>query len=421
MNPSLPAWPGEPIHDPMEVKRRFLIREDVVFLNHGSFGACPRVVFDTYQSWQRELEGQPVEFLGRRFLKLMSEARAELAEFVGADADGLVFVPNATYGMNVVARSLARTLPLRPGDEILTTNHEYGAIDRIWRFVAERSGARLHSVALPSSLTTPEEVVKTILRGWNPQTRILSLSWVTSPTALIMPIKMLVEAARERGVVTVIDAAHAPGLLDEPEFQLEPLGADFVVGNCHKWMLAPKGAGFLHAAPKRRETLEPLVVSWGFQADPPGSSRFLDQHVYTGTTDPAAFLSVPTAIAFLRNPDWIRIRDLCRRRAAWVRHEIAEIVGGEPERFCPDSPQWFRQLVACQLPPCDAHGLQKALWERHRIEVPCTRLGGSIDAIRAEDPRRWLRVSVQGYTSDNDLGTLLGALREEWPRFAAQT
>ncbi|ADV63431.1 aminotransferase class V [Isosphaera pallida ATCC 43644] len=418
MNYSIPPWPHAPGPDPREIKHQFLIRNDVIFLNHGSFGACPRVVFETYQSWQRELEEQPVEFLGRRFLGLMSEARAKLAEFVGSDPDGLIFVPNATYGMNVVARSLAHTLPLGFGDEILTTDHEYGAIDRVWRFIAQHVGARLRRVTLPSTLSTPEELAETILAEWNPRTRIFSLSWVTSPTALVMPIKMLVEEARRRGVVTVIDAAHAPGLLDESEFRLEALGADFVVGNCHKWMLAPKGAGFLYAAPRGRETLEPFVVSWGYQADPPGRSRFLDQHGYTGTTDPAAYLSVPTAIEFLRNPDWVLIRERCRTRAAMVRRRVAEIVGSEPERFCPDSSQWFRQMVACPLPSCDALGLQKALWERHRVEVPCTRLGGSIDAVHADDPRRWLRVSVQGYTTDHDLETLLGALREEWPRYA---
>ncbi|MBU0496050.1 MAG: aminotransferase class V-fold PLP-dependent enzyme [Chloroflexi bacterium] len=204
----------------------FLLRPDVIFFNHGSFGACPRPVFEAYQAWQLELERQPVEFLGRRHAALMHEARAALEAFVGAAADDLVYIPNATTGVNIVARSL----PLAPGDEVLTTDHEYGAMDRTWRFVCGQRGTRYVRQPVPLPITSVEQVVDAIWAGVTPHTRVLFLSHITSPTAVTLPVTELVHRAREAGLITVIDGAHAPG---QVPLDLTALGVDFYLANCH--------------------------------------------------------------------------------------------------------------------------------------------------------------------------------------------
>src|SRR5262245_16903128 len=220
--PTLPVAAGE-----------FLLRPEITFLNHGSFGACPRPVFEIFQAWQRELEAQPVEFLGRRISQLLAEARARLASYVGTQADHLVFVPNATYGVNVVARSLE----LQPGDEVLTTNHEYGAADRAWRFNCARRGVRYISrpIALPAECDEP--IADQLWAGVTERTRVIFLSHITSPTALIFPVAEICRRARAAGIMTVVDGAHAPGQID---LDLEGMGVDFYSGNCHKWLCAPK-------------------------------------------------------------------------------------------------------------------------------------------------------------------------------------
>jgi isopenicillin-N epimerase len=216
------------MHTNERLRDEFLLRPEVVFLNHGSFGACPRPVFEEYGRWQRELEAQPVEFLGRRFPALMREAREKLAAYVGAQTDDLVFVPNATTGLNVVARSL----PIEPGDEVLATNHEYGALDRTWRFVCGKRSAAYINQPVPLPLESPEQVVEAVWSGVTSRTRVLFLSHIPSPTALIFPVQELVRRARETGLWTVIDGAHAPGQI---QLDLSVLEADFYAGNCHKW------------------------------------------------------------------------------------------------------------------------------------------------------------------------------------------
>jgi isopenicillin-N epimerase len=269
----------------------FLLRPGITFLNHGSFGACPRPVFDIYQGWQRKLEEQPVEFLGRQINDLLAMARAPLAAYLGTHADNLVYVPNATYGVNIVARSLELAL----GDEVLTSDHEYGACDRAWRFVCARRGVRYINQPISLPVESQEAVVEQLWAGVTERTRVIFLSHITSPTALIFPLAAICRRAREHGIMTLIDGAHAPGQID---LALDQLGADFYTGNCHKWLCAPKSAGFLYARPERQALLHPLVVSWGWESLNPGVSPFIDYFEWRGTHDPAAYLSVPAAIAF---------------------------------------------------------------------------------------------------------------------------
>lgn len=378
------------------LREQFLLRPDVAFLNHGSFGACPRPVFEVYQRWQLELQRQPVEFLGRRFGELMRAAREPLAAFVGADPDDLVYVPNATIGLNVVARSL----PLWSGDEVLSTDHEYGALDRTWRFVCQKRGAHYVNHPLPMPLESHEQVIEALWSRVTPRTRVLFLSHITSPTALILPVAELVRRAREAGILTVIDGAHAPG---QVPLNLTALGADFYAGNLHKWVCAPPGSAFLYARREVQPLLEPLVVSWGWQSETPGPSRFIDEQEWQGTRDIAAFLAVPAALEFLAAHDWPRVQRECHALARVARRAIGRLTGLAP--LSPDSPDWYAQMVALPLPPCDGETLKQRLYEEFAAEVP----------IIAWNGRHLVRVSVQGYNTRDDVETLVGALSELLP------
>ena len=370
----------------------FMLDPKVVFLNHGSFGACPRPVFETYQDWQRELERQPVEFLGRRFEGLMHEARTALGEFVGADADDLVFVPNATTGLNIVARSLR----LPAADEVLATDHEYGALDRTWRFLCQKWDALYVRRPIPLPITSSEDLVEAIWAGVNPRTKVLFLSHITSPTAIIFPITELIARARAAGILTVIDGAHGPGQIP---LALEELGADFYVGNCHKWMMTPKGSAFLYARRDVQPLLEPLVVSWGWDAVEPGPSPFIDHHQWQGTNDIAAYLSVPAAIRFMETHQWPRVRERSHDLLQAARREIAEITNLPP--IAPDSGEWYAQMAAFPLPRCDTELVKRRLYDEFHIEVP----------IVTWNERPLVRVSLQGYNTPADVGVLTGALR----------
>ncbi len=383
------------------LREQFLLDPDVIFLNHGSFGACPAPVFAEYQRWQRELERQPVAFIQRRQHGLLDHARHRLASALGASADDLVFVPNATSGLNVFARSLG----LRPGDQVLTTDHEYGALDLTWRHLCDRWGARYVNVALPLPMTTPETLVETLFAAVTPATRVIFLSHVTSPTALIFPVAEICRRARERGILTVVDGAHAPGQID---LDLDAIGADAYSGNCHKWMCGPKGSAFLHVRPEHQDRVEALAVSWGwgegFQAhDGLARSQFIHRNQWQGTRDPAAYLAVPAALDFLAAHDWDAVRQRCFTMATGVAARVADLTGLAP--VSPLTTDWVRQMVAMPIPPVDPVALAARLLDEYGIEVPLTRHGDHL----------MVRVSVQGYVTDEDLDALVGALRALLP------
>ena len=377
----------------------FLLRPGVVYLNHGSFGACPRPVFDRYQAWQRELEAEPVEFLGRRFAELMRAARGALAAFVGADPDDLVFVPNATTGLNSVVRSLR----LEPGDEVLATDHEYGALDRTWTFICEKRGARYVRRLLPLPIASAEEILDAVWSGVSDRTRVLFLSHVTSTTAVVLPVAELVRRARERGIVTVIDGAHAPGQIP---LDLAALGADFYAGNCHKWMNAPKGSAFLYARRAMQPLLEPLVVSWGWRSDRPGPSRFVDEYEWQGTRDIAAYLTVPAAIEFMHEHDWPAVQRACHDLARAGRDRINAVTRLAP--LTPAGDGWFGQMATVALPPCDHEALQRRLFDEFTIEIPTFSWNGG----------SYLRVSIQAYNDVSDVDALVHALSRLLPTVA---
>jgi isopenicillin-N epimerase len=369
-------------------KELFLLNPDIAFFNHGSFGACPKPVFEAYQQWQRELEWNPVDFLGRRRVQLIDDARARLAEYLRVPVDNLIFVVNATQGVNTVARSLS----LQPGDEILTTNHEYGAINNTWRYVCKHTGAKFVDLHITLPVTTSEAFIEEFWAAVTPQTRVISISHITSPTALIFPIAEICRRAREAGILTVIDGAHAPGHL---ELDLEAIGADFYAGNCHKWLCAPKGCGFLYARPERHDIVEPLVISHGWQPD----STFASRNEWQGTRDISAFLSVPDAIAFQAEHDWPAVRQRCHAQAVDLSHRVNQFTGMSP--IATDLDLWFGQMIAIPLPKDRLRDIATRLYEEYDVIVS----GGVIDG------ENFMRVSVQAYNTQADCDRLYEALK----------
>jgi isopenicillin-N epimerase len=393
----------------MPLRDLFLLDPDVVFLNHGSFGATPRPVFEVYQEWQRRLERQPVRFFQRELMNELCVARAALGAYLNAPADDLAFVPNATAAVNIVARSLR----IEPGDEILTTDHEYGACDNVWDLVAGRAKAKVvrRPVALP--VPTQDAILEEIWSGVTARTKLIFASHITSPTALRLPVEALCRRAREAGILTMIDGAHGPGQIP---LDLTALEADFYTGNCHKWLCAPKSAGFLYVRRDLQQELVPYVVSWGIGENNPfdNGSRFLDNLQWPGTIDQSAYLSVPAAIAFQREHDWDAVRESSHALVRRAIAGIAEITGLPPiypadagaSAGGRDAPRFYHQMAAAPLPPVgDIRAFQDRLYERG-VEIPCLVWNG----------RPYIRVSIQGYNTEADVEALWVALRAILPR-----
>jgi isopenicillin-N epimerase len=368
------------------LRAQFLLDPEVVFLNHGSYGACSRPVFARYQAWQLELERQPVEFLGRRVEELFAEARAGLAAYVGARADDLVFVENTTAGINIAARALG----LRPGDEVLSTDLEYGALNFMWERLCAQTGARYVRAPVRLPTSGADEIADAVWAHAGPRTRAVFVSHLTSASALVLPAEELCRRAREAGIVSIVDGAHVPGQLP---LDVESFGADVYVGNCHKWLCAPKGSAFLWVRPELQSSIEALSVGWGFGED----SSFLTRNERQGTRDPAAYLAVPDAIAWQAEHGWDEQRARCHGLALAARERLAELTGLEP--LAP--PELLGQMIAAPLPAgLDADALKARLYDEFRIEIP----------VLTRGDERFLRASFQGYNDESDLEALVAAL-----------
>ncbi|HIF40722.1 MAG TPA: aminotransferase class V-fold PLP-dependent enzyme [Planctomycetes bacterium] len=365
---------------------------DVRFLNHGSFGACPRVVMEEQVRLRAELEREPVLFMARRLEGYLDEAREALANFVGADSSDLVFVPNASTGVNAVLRSLA----FEAGDELLVTNHGYNACSNAARFVCERAGAAVTVADIPFPLQSEQQVLDAVLAKVTPRTRLLLIDHITSPTGLVLPIARIVRELRERGVETLVDGAHAPGML---ELNIEAIGAAYYTGNCHKWLCTPKGSALLHVRKDLQESVRPTVISHGANSPRAGRSRFQVEFDWVGTDDPTAFLVIPTAIEFfnsLVDGGWPTIWDRHKCQALAARELLCDAL----DVPAPSPPEMIGALASVPLPPgdqgapsgaWDVDPSQRVLFEMHAIEVPIMSWPAP--------PGRLLRVSAQLYNT----------------------
>lgn len=382
----------------MTLKEQFLLDPNVVFLNHGSFGATPKPVFEAYQAWQWRLERQPVLFLGREFDTLMFEARQALGDYLNADADDLVYIPNATHGVNILAHSLQ----LQPGDEVLSTNHEYGACDYTWEFLCGKAGAKYIHQAIPVPILSEDDILEQFWSGVTERTRVIYVSHITSPTAMRLPVERVCARARQAGIITIVDAAHSPGQIS---VDLKELDADFVFGNCHKWMLSPKGAAFLYAKREVQHLVEPLLVSWGYGAtkETTTGSRYIDLFQWTGTKDPAAALAVPAAIQFMQEHRWADVRRECHVLLRQTLERICDLTGLLP-LYDLDS-NFYSQMGVAPLQPLNATALKRRLYDEFQVEVPLVEWNG----------RQLVRVSVQAYNTQADTDRLLTGLETLLP------
>ncbi len=377
------------------MKEHFLLDPKVTFLNHGSFGATPRPVFDEYQRWQRKLEQQPVHFMEYELATGLKNVREHLGEFLGVSAETLLLIPNATYGVNLFAHSCQ----LAAGDEILTTNHEYGACEGAMTIAAQRQGAQLVYADITLPTTTDEAIVEQFFAKVSPRTKVVYLSHISSFTALTFPVKQICARARELGLTTIIDGAHAPNQLP---LNLAEIGADFYTGNLHKWVCAPKGSAFFYAREARQAQIEPLIVSWDWTDNPllDSGSAYLNRIQWSGTNDPAAYFAVPAALDFLAQHNWPSVRERCHELVRdWL--EFMAGLTGLPSEY--GQAQHYQQMAVAALPrQSDLRAFKDRLNREFKIEIPCLEWNG----------RQFIRLSVQGYNDSADIDCLKSALTQ---------
>jgi len=316
------------------MKDLYLLNPEITFLNHGSFGACPKPVFEEYQRWQHKLEQQPVEFMARDIYDYLKEARDSLGKFVGCSGDDLVYVTNPTTAVNTIIRSL----DFGPGDEILTTDQEYGALIRTWNQYADKRGFKLVEHVTQFPMTTHEDFVNKFWSDVNEKTKVIFISQITSATGVILPAEEICRRAKAEGIMTIIDGAHVPAHIPLNISEMDP---DVYVGACHKWLSAPKGSSFMYVKNSLQENVNPLIISWGSEVDP-SPSPFIYENQYQGTWDPSAFLTVPSAIQFQIDNDWESVKKRCRNLTQETRDRVYDIIKTEP--ICPNNDEWLGQM-----------------------------------------------------------------------------
>ena len=376
-----------------ELKQLFLLDPNVTYLNFGSFGATPVPVFQKYQAFQRALETSPVQFITVRTPALLKVSREALAGFVHCHADDLVLVSNPSYAVNTIAKSLH----LQPGDEILTTNLEYGACDRAWHLVCGQSQSRYIQQPVTLPLTDEDTFVDELFAGVTSRTKIIFISHITSTTALILPVKKVIEKAKTLGIPVFIDGAHAPGHID---LNLEDLNVDYYTGACHKWMMTPKGSSFMYVKKSLQCDIFPLIVSWGYEAAKPSHSRFLDWHEMSGTLDYSARLCIPEAIAFREKYHWNEVASDSRKLAYDNASTFAGILNSQ--LLAPIDERFIGQMISVPIRTDNPDLLYQTLVHGYKIEIP----------VMPHNDVVYLRYSINGFNSQHDLDRLYEAIKE---------
>ena len=374
-----------------EVARHWTVPEGITYLNHGAFGYSPDVVREECRRWAAELVGNPMDFYIRQYEPALKKALQRVAEFVGAPVADLAPVQNATDGMNEIAMNM----PLSPGDEVVLTDHGYGAVQRIWDRACRQAGAKLVIAEVPTPAVSDEQLYDAVLNAVTDNTRIIVLSHVTSPTAVKFPVEAICQAARERGIRTAIDGPHAVAVLD---LNIAALDCDYYTTSCHKWMLGPLGSGFLYVHPRCQAGFSPLNLSWG-RLGPASPEDWRDEHFWPGTRDFSPLLSLPTAIDLIESIGLDSIRGRFTYLAKYAREAVQNVTG--LPAFADENLPWQLPIVSMELPPGDWFSLREALKTRFGIESQVAEWNG----------RRLFRASCYLYNDTAQLDYVADSLR----------
>lgn len=375
------------------MRSQFFLTNDITFLNHGSFGACPKPIFEAYQNFQLELETEPVDFIIKKAPQYLKMAKNRLAKYIGCEAEDFFFTPNPTFAINTIMRSI----DLQPGDEILTTNHEYGAMDRTWHFYCKKSGAKYIRQEISLPVVSKEQIIDEFWKGYTSNTKVIFLNQISSSTALIFPVKEICDKAKQLGLITIIDGAHVPGHVD---LNISELNPDYYTGTLHKWMLAPKGSSFLYVKKEFQNAIDPLVVSWGYESLFPSESQFLDYHEIQGTRDISAYLCTPTAIDFLEQNDWKQKSKSCKQIVLANYQRFCDLVGTKP--ICPVTTEFLGQMASIPIRTKNPMELKELLYDKYKIQIPVMPLNDSV----------YIRYSINVYNSQEDIDALYRAIED---------
>jgi len=375
------------------MKDLFYLNQEITFLNFGSFGACPKPIFEDYQKWQLELEYEPVQFITVNGLQYLKQSREALANYIHCDAHDIVYTSNPSYAINIISKSFK----LNKGDEILTTNLEYGAMDYGWNYYCEKAGAVYKRQPITLPITTKEKFIEEFFSGLTANTKAIFISQITSTTALIFPVKEICEIAKSKGLFTIVDGAHVPGHID---LNLQELKADVYTGACHKWMLTPKGCSFLYVKKEHQHLFDPLVISWGFKNPLPNESKFLDFHQMQGTRDFSAFLTVPKAIAFLNQHNWKEKSKACHELVIKNAQRFYDLLGSYA--LSPLTNEFIGQMLSIPIKTTEPMKLQRLLFEKYKVEIP----------VMPHAEHVYLRYSINVFNTQEDLDVLYNAVED---------
>ena len=373
------------------LKDLFLLDKDITYLNHGSFGACPKIIMDEYFNLQLELEREPIDFLANNITRQLKRSRVALSKYIDCPSEDVVFFPNPSTAINMVAKSF----PLSYNDEVLTTTHEYGALVKMWRFICDKSSANYIEYRPYLPMDSKSVFLESFFNKITDRTKIIFISHITSATGLKFPVKEICDEARKRGIISIIDGAHAPAHIDLSITDIEP---DIYVGACHKWMMSPKGASFLYASKKMQKLLKPLVISWGWDSEIVGDSHFIDHHEWQGTNDISQYLIIPYVIDFLNKNEWKEVSRSCKKLNLKSRLRLLDLFDKKP--FCTNSLEWLGQMSSIQIPDCNVKDLYNYLKSK-KIEVP----------IIEWENMKILRISIQAYNNEEDINRLIKYLK----------
>ena len=370
---------------------RFILDKKTTFLNHGSFGACTKEVMNQYIEFQYELENQPVHFIEKEIPDLMTKSRKSLSKFLNVDSNDLILIDNPTTAINEIIRSLK----LQPGDEIISTDHEYGAMDKAWEFITEKTGSVYKNIKLPFPIESNDDITSTLVNNCSDKTKVLFISHITSPTAIIFPVKELCDFARKNNIITIIDGAHAPGHI---ELDIRNLNPDYYIGTCHKWLCTPKGVSFLYVDKEIQNKLDPLIIGWGWRDSETKLSNFQSNHQWWGTRDMSSYFCIPLAVMIHQEKEMVHSRIQCLSKIPIIRKEINNIT--KQSDICPNE---MLGHMASMIIPIENHlEIKNKLINDYNIEIPIFNWKG----------KNLLRVSYYLYNQKKDINYLIKALKE---------